>query len=352
MTFWWAVAVFATVGVVMVLLGAQPLNRTAENLGPSALRTVALAITRPLADASGFLHLDWPRQQVASGGSGSKTQTSTPGTTVALGASAATTTTVASGGSPSGTTTTTLPPGLGTTTSTVTSTTTTTTVTSTTTTTVIPVFTKADQLRVLVVGDSLVSPVGFALMRRGDTYPALKIKAISKASSGLVRPDFYDWPKVMGEAVADFHPQVTVIMFGGNEKQPMRYQGQVLQPFSDAWNTEYARRVREAIELSTTAGGTVIWIGLPIMRSSKFSETARTLNAFYATACAENQSALYVDGYTLFADAGGRFSPYLPDSAGKNRLMRESDGIHFTDAGGDRIAEAVMNVLLGRYRLE
>jgi hypothetical protein len=32
--------------------------------------------------------------------------------------------------------------------------------------------------------------------------------------------------------------------------------------------------------------------------------------------------------------------------------MRESDGIHFTDAGGDRIAEAVMKVLLGRYRLE
>ncbi len=344
MGFWWVVAVFATIAVVMVLLGAQPLNEKAESLAPSVFRTAALAITRPLASASDFLHLDWPRQQVAYGGSGSKTQTSTPDTTEALGADASTTTTAGSSGSLSGTTTTTLPHRA--------SSTTTSTITSTTTTTVVPVFTKVDPLKVLVVGDSLVSPVGFALMRRDDTYPALKIEAISKASSGLVRPDFYDWPKAMGKAVADFHPQVTVILFGGNEKQPMRYQDRMLQPFSEEWNAEYARRVREAIEITTATGGTVVWVGLPIMRSSKFSETARTLNAFYATACAEHLGAAYVDGYSLFADAGGKFSPYLTDSAGKNRLMRESDGIHFTDAGGDRIAEAVMKVLLGRYRLE
>ena len=203
-----------------------------------------------------------------------------------------------------------------------------------------------------MVGDSLMTPVGYALMRQKDTYPSLEVKTISKASSGFVRPDFYNWPQVLGKAVAGFHPHVTVMLFGGNEKQVMRYQEQAFDPFSDGWNAEYAKRVSQAVEISTSAGASVVWIGMPIMRSGKFSETARTLNAFYSAACADHPGADYIDGYGLFSDADGRYSAYLVDSAGENRLMRSGDGIHFTEHGGDRIAEAVVDVLLTRYRLE
>jgi len=93
-------------------------------------------------------------------------------------------------------------------------------------------------------------------------------------------------------------------------------------------------------------------MGMPIMRSPKFSETCRRLNAFYATACAENPDAAYVDGYSLFADESGQYSAYLVDSAGRRKLMREKDGIHLTNAGGDRAAAALMQVLLESVRLE
>jgi uncharacterized protein len=197
-----------------------------------------------------------------------------------------------------------------------------------------------------------MTPVGYALMRQKDTYPGLEVKAISKASSGFVRPDFYNWPQVLGQAVASFHPHVTVMLFGGNEKQVMRYQGQSFDPFSDGWNAEYAKRVEQAVEISTSAGASVVWIGMPIMRSGKFSETARTLNAFYSAACADRPGADYIDGYALFSDADGKYSAYLPDAAGENQLMRAGDGIHFSEHGGDRIAEAVLEVLLTHYRLE
>jgi D-alanyl-lipoteichoic acid acyltransferase DltB (MBOAT superfamily) len=92
--------------------------------------------------------------------------------------------------------------------------------------------------------------------------------------------------------------------------------------------------------------GISLWIGMPIMRSQAFSKTVRSLNAIYREACARNENATYLDGYTLFADSQGGYAPYLEDSFGKRRLVREGDGIHLTQAGGDRAAEAVVRLLL------
>lgn len=340
LSIWSTAALLATVMIVMALLGAEPVHHSADRMQPSVLRTAALAVTGALATASEALHTDWPWQQVAGGGELPDGQ----------GGETAAETTVTSATPPSTAPPATPPPtDSGHTGSTTSSTTTTLRVTTTTT---LPLFTEQKPLRILVAGDSLMNPIGYALMRQKDSYPALEVKAITKASSGLVRPDFYNWPQTLGQAVAKFHPHVTVMLFGGNEKQVMRYQGQSLDPFSDAWNAEYAKRVEQAIEISTTAGASVVWIGLPIMRSGKFSQTARTLNAFYSEACAKHPSADYVDGYALFSDPGGKYSAYLVDSAGENQTMRAGDGIHFTDHGGDRVAEAILKVLLTRYRLE
>ena len=194
--------------------------------------------------------------------------------------------------------------------------------------------------------------VGYGMTRQAERYPAMKVEVITKVSSGLVRPDFFDWPKRLARALDEFQPHITVMLFGGNEKQTMRHEGRSLAPFSEAWSAEYARRVAAAIAMATGAGSRVIWFGMPIMRSQKFSETCRRLNAFYAAACADDPDATYIDGYTLFADEQGEYSAYLVDASGDRKLMREKDGIHLTNAGGDRAAAAVMEVLLRSARLE
>ncbi len=339
---WGVAVVLATAAVVMALLGSEPLHQRCDRMPPSVARTAALAVTGVVAEASRALHTDWPWRQVATMGneSGSGGEVDGPGGETAA-TIPVTTAPVVTTSTPPATAGVVSPS----------SSSTTTTLRATTTTT-LPLFTAQKPLRILVVGDSLMNPIGYAVMRQRETYPALEVKAITKASSGFVRPDFYNWPQVLGQNVADFHPHVTVMLFGGNEKQVMRYQGQSFDPFSDAWNAEYAKRVARAIEISTAAGASVVWIGLPIMRSGKFSETVRTLNAFYSVACAEHPGADYIDGYALFSDAAGTYSAYLTNSAGENQLMRSGDGIHFTDHGGDRVAEAIVEVLLTRYRLE
>ncbi|MBN1319430.1 MAG: DUF459 domain-containing protein [Thermoleophilia bacterium] len=341
----WQVAVVIVVTVLVgTLLGAEPLHSRADSLDPSPWRTAALAVTGSLAEVSEFLHLDRPWKWAA--GSSEIDEPSAVSTTVG-------TTTTLAGHAGSTTSSHTIPgSAAGSTISSTTTASSTTTTSSSTTTTTLPLFTVKEPLRVLMVGDSMMMMVGYGMMRQAERHPAMKVQVATKVSSGLVRPDFFDWPKRIARGLSEFHPHVTVMIFGGNEKQTMRHEGKTLEPFSEAWSTEYSRRVADAIAMSTDNGAQVIWVGMPIMRSPKFSETCRRLNAFYAAACAENPDATYIDGYSLFADEQGQYSAYLIDPAGQRKLMREKDGIHLTNAGGDRAAAAVMEVLRESVRLE
>jgi hypothetical protein len=333
---WHVLGIFVVALVVGGLLGAKPLHEGALAMEDSTLRTVVLAVTGPFATASDFFRLDKPWEWAARSGEadtgGDQTETTLPTVTGSTVVASTTTTLVAAG---------------------VETTTTYSTTTSSTTTTTLHLFTKEKPLKVLVVGDSLVGTIGWGLMRQSESHPALKVKVICKVSSGLVRPDFYDWPKALAAAVAEFHPNVTVVLFGGNDKQNMRFEGKSLEPFSYDWKTEYYERVAEFMNISTDAGSRVMWIGMPIMRSDKFSQTARWFNFMYTAMCDERATnAYYIDGYDLFSDENGEYSAYLVDSSGERKLMREKDGIHFTNAGGDRGAEAVVEALRLYYRFE
>jgi hypothetical protein len=239
-----------------------------------------------------------------------------------------------------------------TTSTTVTSITTSTTSSRRMTSTTLPLFTKERPLRVLEVGDSLATYPGYALRKKTGIYAGLRVESITKQSSGLARPDYYNWPQVLAHAVADFRPHVTVVLLGANDNQPLGRQGRSFRTFSDEWKAEYERRVENFLQICTQAGSSVIWVGLPIMKSRGFSETERKLNELYQAGCAAHPGALYLDGYALFANGDGEYAARLLDTSGEDALMRARDGIHFTMAGADRIADAVMQVLLSRFRLE
>ena len=294
---------FAVIAIVASLLGAEPLHSSADALSPSFFRSAAVSITGPLAEASDLLRLDKPWQWATADSSPSGEASLEPvprslpsprsgGDSGAPDPPPATTTVSTSTPAATGPTTTTSP---------VTSSTTSST---TTTTEAAPAFTAEEPLRVLVVGDSMMLQIGSGLVRQSEHLTSLKVKVQTKVSSGLVRPDFFDWPSALGRALTTFQPHVTVMLFGGNERQNMTHEGRSLPPFSEAWTTEYLARVEGAID-QATAGGRVIWIGMPIMRSQAFSKTVRSLNAIYREACARNENATYLDGYALFADSQG-----------------------------------------------
>ena len=59
----------------------------------------------------------------------------------------------------------------------------------------------------------------------------------------------------------------------------------------------------------------------------------------------------YVDVWHLLDSAHGKYTPYLRVH-GKLTLMRAPDGVHYTQAAGDLVAQQVVEQLRAFYRLK
>jgi hypothetical protein len=344
-----AAGLLAVALVLGLILGAQPLRAAADGISSPAARAVALTITRPLVVIDDLLHAEDARQWVLNGfGGGADTagtaddaaaQSQDPG--LALGAGPSVSPSATAGALAPGSTPVTSPtdrahplesPSM------------------VLTTEGKPRFDAKRPLRVLVVGDSLVRQVAEGLVRLSDQLP-LKVDYRYKVSSGLVNSGFFNWPAEMKSLVPKFKTDVTVMMYGNNDHQRLSVDGKLAAIFSPEWLDEYQRRVEAMASIAKNHGSRVIWIGMPIMRGEKFSLTASTFNKVYSGVCKQD-GYWYVDSYKLFSDKMGKYAPYLPDASGKPGLVRASDGVHFTSAGGDRLAREIVRILERHYQLE
>jgi hypothetical protein len=310
--------IFVVIMVVTALLGAGSLHEKAQDVSSGTLRGVALFFTDPIYDVSRFLHADRPLKW-AEGSSDDDQQSASKQVSIVT-KQPATSVTTSTG--------------------------------QVTTTTAPAVFTAQHPLKVLCIGDSMMLQVGHGITRAAASIPGLQVKFVSKPASGLVSSQRFDWPPNFKTMVADFQPNVTIMLFGGNEKITMVVGGENLQALTPEWVAEYRSRLNALFDTSTNAGARVIWIGLPIMRSGKFSETCRSLNAIYSSVCQEHVDATFMPTYGLFSDGSGQYSAYLKNASGKTVLMRANDGIHFTEAGGDLVGKALIDTIRKYYEID
>ena len=203
--------------------------------------------------------------------------------------------------------------------------------------------TQNQPLKLWVGGDSqtLALTRGF-----GRVIPTTLTNYTSDAhlSSGLTRPDFLDWPQRLAKLLIENRPEVLVIMFGGNDYQDVYHSGQLLKRPSQGWLDFYRSRVVEAMDLLNQPDIEVIWVGTPIMRGEFFATGMAHLNEIYRSEAASRSSIQYFDSWNMFADANGNYT----DRIG-GQLVRESDGIHLTTAGGVLLAEAIWETIAPRW---
>ncbi len=90
------------------------------------------------------------------------------------------------------------------------------------------------------------------------------------------------------------------------------------------------------------------------MRRWQDNERAQMMNDIYRERAYLN-GVRYIDAYASFIDELGGYSDYGPDVTGKIRRLRDTDGVHFTDAGYRKLAHFVDRELrrdLAQARLE
>lgn len=205
--------------------------------------------------------------------------------------------------------------------------------------------TAAKPLRLYVAGDSMDQVFGSSLVNLSQATGLVKAKNDYEVSSGLSRPDFFDWPQRLVDQIVDYKPDAVAVLFGANDSQDVLYDGKVLKVGTKAWQKVYAQRVGAAMDILTKGGRRVYWVGNPIMRDFGYRGRIAMMDHLYEAEAKKHPGVTFVSTWKLFSDAGGSYSDYLKDANGDSILMRAPDGIHLTRAGGDRMAALVLGII-------
>ena len=201
-----------------------------------------------------------------------------------------------------------------------------------------PKIAKADgATRVAVFGDSLAGDIGKALDRFYADDPSVAILQQAVPSSGFARPDYFDWNKAIGQQISANSFDVAVMMVGVNDRQSISLNGKLVKSLSEDWNKEYAARLQTFLGQLRAANKPVIWIGLPPMAAPQFNNAMTQISGMERLA-AFGSGAEFVDIYDKFLDENGNYEQTGPDVNGNDALMRKSDGVHFANAGADKVA--------------
>ncbi|HKE73539.1 MAG TPA: DUF459 domain-containing protein [Acidimicrobiales bacterium] len=210
--------------------------------------------------------------------------------------------------------------------------------------------TRGKPLRLWVGGDSLAQVFGQSMVNASQATGLIAPKLHYEISSGLARPDFYDWPGALADDVKAGKPEVVVLMLGANDAQGLVLpSGTAVPDVSDPrWSPEYRRRVGAIMDQLKADGRLVVWVGQPPMRGATFDARMKIVDAAYAAEAAKRPWVVYVDPAKVVGDAQGRFADLIPGPDGKPQDVRQDDGIHFTRAGGDRLAAHVLALVEDR----
>lgn len=206
--------------------------------------------------------------------------------------------------------------------------------------------TAEEPLRLWVGGDSQAQVFGESVVALSAETGLIDSHLDYRISTGLTRPDYFNWPAHLASELDARQPEVMIIVFGANDAQGIQTpEGDIYQPFDDGWVAEYRRRVAGTMDLLEAPGRRVFWVGQPIAQSFEYSQRMAELNTIYAEEAASRPWITYFDTWPLFTDENGNYSAFLPDESGAVQNMRQGDGIHLSRPGGDRLARALLEAI-------
>jgi uncharacterized protein len=198
---------------------------------------------------------------------------------------------------------------------------------------------------VLAVGDSVGEDLAIGLARALSGRKSFVLYADARQSTGLARPDYFDWPYQVAMDIGNFQPDVVVAAFGANDGQSFLAGGHGVRLGTPEWKRIYRQRAGRIMAEVTASGRPVIWVGMPPMAGHGLSRNMLMIDGLVRAEARGHAGVLYVDSWELFSGPGGGYSAYLPNTSGDQQLVRTSDGIHLTAAGLDRMAAEVMRVM-------
>jgi lysophospholipase L1-like esterase len=205
--------------------------------------------------------------------------------------------------------------------------------------------TAAEPLRVLIVGDSIGLDMGGPLQSDLAGTGVVNAALDGRVSTGLTRPDYFNWPAELTADIKSTQPQVVVVMIGANDAQD--FLGPPDVPYTaPQWNTLYAQRVAQFMQIAGSGGATVVWVGMPPMQDSGLNAQMSDVNAVVQhQAVLVHPAVTFVSTDKSLGTAQGGYTAFVTNAAGQIVNVRTPDGTHLTPGGGQVVAQQVIGEL-------
>jgi len=203
---------------------------------------------------------------------------------------------------------------------------------------------------VLVTGDSLSQPLDAKVARafsRGAT--GVSVVRDARLGTGISQSDLVDWGRLSVTQVRKRRPDAVVVFLGANEGFPLKSGARTAECCGPDWAAAYAYRVRRVMSAYRQGGAArVYWLNLPAPRDRARQRISRAVNAAIAVAAEPYRAQVRVLDLAALFTPGGRYRDAM-DVGGRQRIVREADGIHLNDEGAAVALGPVLAALRADY---
>jgi len=209
-------------------------------------------------------------------------------------------------------------------------------------------------LRIWSGGDSLGEYVGSELLYRVADTDFSVVELDFAISTGLARPDYFDWPARFSEVMQrEDRPNVVIFMVGGTDDQDLRIDGERIVIGTPEWQSAYRERAATMMDIAAYPDVQMLWINLPPMRNDRRDNISLEINAALDAEAELRPWVRVVDIVDMFTGPSGGYEQFIdaPDGSA-TRKARASDGVHITRQASNWVAEVVWDMIRSQWRFD
>ena len=196
--------------------------------------------------------------------------------------------------------------------------------------------------RIQMVGDSMMDDLGRMVHSAMRGRKGVEFILSAKPSTGLSRPDYFNWPVQLRGIVERYKPDLVVFFFGANDSLPVLTEEGSVPIGGKRWRDAYAKKMAEMVEIVRAAGGDVIWIQMPALGVQRY-KYMREIQMAQRDFC-EKSGVASLCADDAFSGEWGRFEPF-GNFHGKYVRLRTKDMAHVTREGNLKLIEHLMPIL-------
>lgn len=195
---------------------------------------------------------------------------------------------------------------------------------------------------VLLIGDSMMMEgLGPTLHHRLRKRDNLDVYREGKYSSGLSRPDFYDWPTNLAAMLDKYRPDLLIMSLGANDTQDIVIDKKRYFIDTKPWAEVYLQRCKEFISLADNGKRHIVWVSLPVMGKEPYFTRTRLISKLQEEASKSVSSAEFVNIEHLLTE-NGKYTTFYKDENNQSIRLRSQDLVHVSTAGGEILTDYVL----------